>query len=69
MNLFAEQRWTHRLQTDVWFSVGPVAGGRGAGPRYVCTLVCAVTGRWRGPAVQPRELRPVFCNHLRGESI
>ena len=42
--------------------------GPGGWDWHVHTEVCGMTGQW-GPAVEHRELHPIFCNDLCGERI
>ena len=61
MNVFAEQKQTLknlRLSQGTGGGRGGMHWGRGAG-----TEVYGLTGQ-RAPAVQHRDLAPIFCDHL-----
>ena len=56
------------LKTNLWLPKGTVVKGEmgwgfGCG---ICTLVYGMIGKW-GPAVQHRDLYPVFCDGLYGK--
>ena len=66
MNLFVEQKQTHRLKTNLWLPKG--AGeermdGLGVWDWHLHTKVYEIIGQ-QGPAVQHKELHPIFCDNL-----
>ena len=69
MNLFVEQKQTHRLQKQTYsYQRGEVEekDGLGIWDWDMHTIVYGMDGQ-RGPAVQHRELYSIFCDNLYGE--
>ena len=67
LNLCAEQKQAHRLG-KTWRPKGTGPGADGVWDGHRRPEVYGVTGQ-RGPAVEHRELYPVFWNHLGGEGF
>ena len=71
MKLFAEQKQTHRLQKPYGYQRHRWGSGRdglGFGDGHIHTEVYGMIGQWE-PAVQHKELYPVFCDNLCGKRI
>ena len=73
MNLFAEQKQTHKLRKQIFgYQRGQMRGrngekdGLGVWDRHMHTGVCGMIGQW-GPAVEHSELYPIFCYNLCGK--
>ena len=71
MNLFPEQKPTHRLWKQIYgYQRRQVRGRNGLGvwDRHMHTMVDGITGL-QGPAVYHGELYPIFCDDLNGKRI
>ena len=71
MNLFAEEKETDRLWKTYGYQRGKVGGGMDGlevWDWHMHTELYGITGQ-RGPAVDHRELYPVFCDDLCGRRL
>ena len=67
MNLFTTQKQTHRHRKQT-YGYQKREEVLKVGDWHVYTMVHGMDGQW-GPAVQHRELYPIFCNNLYGKRI